>query len=215
MNNNGINRQMGTKWFTFYTKVRPWFAAFSALGLIGDFVMAPNAYLSHWWMILYFIAGIGQSVLAIMAMVKSYGNYADFVKFVKYVLYYEVASMAYCQGAMQYYQYENITSALIISAIFLLGGYFLWYVLNIKYFEKRIFTEMNPFYTPDGQPDIYNMYNTYNSGVGGAQTEAYKAPGVSDLDTSKARFCRKCGNKLSADSVFCSYCGTKITNDGE
>ena len=38
MNDLHMNRTLGTKWFTFYTKVRPWFACVTALRTVFDFL---------------------------------------------------------------------------------------------------------------------------------------------------------------------------------
>lgn len=88
--------------------------------------------------------------------------------------------------------------SIIVSIVFLL--------LNIKYFKKRehLFVEkdltastsMNTF-----QTDITPIDHTKNI--------------VTPIATNTMRilFCRKCGNKLTADSVFCNKCGTRISTD--
>ena len=49
-----MDRTRGTKWFTFYTKVRPWFACITTLTVITDFLQYVDVYMSYWWMMLYF-----------------------------------------------------------------------------------------------------------------------------------------------------------------
>ena len=61
-----------------------------------------HVYFSYWWMLLYFITGIAQPVLAIMVFAKSEGNYKNFVRFVNGVLIFETISMAYQQGVQRY-----------------------------------------------------------------------------------------------------------------
>ncbi len=48
MDNIKMNRQLGTKWFTFYTKVRPWLACLTAITVIADFMQYQEIYTSYW-----------------------------------------------------------------------------------------------------------------------------------------------------------------------
>ena len=90
-----MNKQLGTKWFTFYTKVRPWLAWLMVFSTIGDFMQYPDVYLTNWWLLLCFLAAITQPILCIAVAVKSSGDYASFVRFVKGVLLFETINMAY------------------------------------------------------------------------------------------------------------------------
>ena len=131
-----MNRQLGTKWFTFYAKVRPWFACITALSVVDDFMQYQEVYTSYWWMMVYFLAALVQPVLCIIVFVKSQGDYEDFVRFVKGVLLFETINMAYGQAVQQYIQNEfDIGVALVVGVIILLLGYFIWYRLNMKYFK--------------------------------------------------------------------------------
>lgn len=190
---NNMNKQLGTKWFTFYTKVRPWFACLAVFTVISDFVQYQEVYTSYWWMMLYFISSVIQAVLAVLVFAKSYGNYINFVKFVTNVLFFETIYMAYSQGVQQYVQNEfDINVAVIVGIIVLILGYFIWYCLNMRYFNKRII------------PAYYGS-DTYNQAT-------YTTQNVS-MESSKTAFCRKCGNKLLEDSRFCNKCGTEIINE--
>ena len=136
-----MNRQLGTKWFTFYTKVRPWLSCLGAIGVLGDFMEYQEVYLSYWWMMIYFLSSIAQSVLSIMVFIKSKEDYEDFVRFVKGVLIFETINISYELSVEQYIQNEFKDGyALLIGVITLVLGYFLWYRLNMKYFQKRIKT---------------------------------------------------------------------------
>lgn len=191
-----MNRQLGTKWFTFYTKVRPCLACFAVISVISDFIQYTDIYLSTWWLLLYFLAAIAQPILCVAVAIKSSGNYIDFVSFVKGVLLFETVNMAYQQGVLQYINSGfAISVALIISIIILLIGYFVWYRLNVKYFEKRILK-------PGANDFSY-----------AAEHLPYISPNEKEQDmpeTNKIHFCRKCGEKLIVGSRFCRKCGTEI-----
>lgn len=196
MDNIKMNRQLGTKWFTFYTKVRPWLACLTAITVIADFMQYQEIYTSYWWMMVYFLAALVQPVLCIMVFVKSQGDYEDFVRFVKGVLWFETINMAYGQAVKQYIQNElNIGVALIVGAIILVLGYFIWYRLNMKYFKKRILVATNAY--------VPIEINTNQSVQQGEDLMA---------DADRIRFCRKCGEKLIHNSRFCRKCGTEIVD---
>ncbi len=134
-----MNQSLGTKWFTFYTKVRPWLALVSVFSIISDFMQYTDVYISNWWLLLYFIFVIVQPILCIMVFVKSSGNYIDFVHFVKGVLLFETINMSYQQGVQQYIRSVfDGGSAFVMFVIIFVIMFFVWYRLNVKYFEKRV-----------------------------------------------------------------------------
>lgn len=132
------NRELGIKWFTFYTKVRPWLTCLSSLSIIRDFFEYADVYFDYWWMVLYFLASLAQPVLAIMVFAKSKGNYEDFVGFIGKPLILETTYIAYQAGVQAYAQSFEIGPAIIIVVSIFVAGYFLWYRLNMRYFKKRI-----------------------------------------------------------------------------
>ena len=180
-NNNKMNRQLGTKWFTFYTKVRPCLACLMCLVTIGDFIQYKDIYMNNWWLLLFFATAIVGPVLGIVVAVKSEGDYVNFVHFVKGVLLFETISTSY-QVAVKQYLTSNldIGVALLSFVIALLISYFVWYRLNIKYFRKRILL------TPEN-----------------SQQE--------DTEKVGTLYCRVCGSILAKDAIYCKECGTKIT----
>ena len=223
-----MNRQLGTKWFTFYAKIRPWLACFSSLTLIVDFFQYMDIYFSYWWMLLYFLTGIAQPVLAIMVFAKSEGDYGDFVRFVKGVLIYETICIPFHQGVKQYLENDyDLSIALVVFCVFLIVFYFLWYRLNIKYFEKRILIEEpetvscdftsvsrpSKISDPNEVPKTNGNYNVYGDDIRLQTEEKKKVVDDATEVTSKVQFCRKCGNKLPEDAFFCTKCGTKITTE--
>lgn len=227
MEKTKMNRQLGTKWFTFYAKVRPWLACLTALTILVDFFQYMEVYFNYWWVLLYFLTGIAQPVFAIMVFVKSSGDYVDFVDFVKGVLIFETINIAYQQGVQQYIKNFEIGSAIVIALVILLIGYFLWYRLNIKYFEKRIVKEVPEavsydFNAVSRPPQIsdpnevlktYGNYNVYGSDIR-LQTEEKKETADDTASASpKVQFCRKCGTKLPEDALFCTKCGTKVITE--
>lgn len=191
----GINRSLSTKWFTFFTKVRPWLICIAGCALINDFVQYVEVYVSYWWMMINLFGAVGQIVLAVMTFMKSRGDYRDFVSFINGALWYEIIYVTYSQGIQKYISnYFDITIAIIYAAIYLVVGYLVWYRLNIKYFRKRL---VGPEYADD------------TNIVSQDYTESQKQKSV------KTVFCRKCGSKLIDGAKFCDKCGTKVIERDE
>ena len=159
-----------------------------------------DIYLSNWWMLLCFAAIVATPVLCAIVAIKSRGDYVDFVRFVKKVLLFETISMAYQQGVQQYIDSGfNIGMAIIVFVIILVLGYFLWYRLNVKYFEKRILiADVGVVPTATIPNDAY------------VNNPVEARPNVNNIN-----FCRKCGCKLPAGSVFCSNCGIRVVDDNQ
>ena len=177
-----MNRLLGTKWFTFYTKVRPCFACLAIFSVIADFIQYTNIYLNNWWMLLSFAISIAGVILCILVAIKSRGDYLGFVRFVKGVLLFETLEMTYQFGINLYIKSAfNIGVTFITSLFILLFYYSLWYRLNVKYFEKRILTYSDSCY------DI-------------------------ESETNKARFCIRCGNQLMPEDNFCYRCDSIVTS---
>lgn len=192
---DGIDRSLGTKWFTFFTKVRPWLICIAGCALIYDFFKYIDVYMSYWWMMIYAFGAVGQIVLAVMTFMKSRGDYRDFVSFVSGALVYEIIYVTYSQGVQRYINNNfDIAIAIIYAAIYLVVGYFVWYRLNIKYFRKRL---IGPEYADD------------RNIVAQDYTESQKPESV------KTVFCRKCGAKLIDGAKFCDKCGTKVIERDE
>ena len=134
-----MNRELGTKWFTFYAKVRPWFAVIAALASIVNFAQYPSVFLNNIGLLIAFLATIAQTVLSIIVAVKADGDYEDFVSFVKEVLVFETINMAYQSASQQYYQNGyDVATVVIMGLILLLVSYLAWYRPNVKYFRKRL-----------------------------------------------------------------------------
>ncbi len=203
-----LNKQLGTKWFTFYAKVRPWLSCVTLLTLLLDFFRYPEVYFSSFWFVLYLLLGIAQPILAIIVFTKSGRDYEDFVNFVRYVLIFEVVYMVYESAVEQYLETLNLGLSVITAAIVAVVGYFLWYHLNIKYFEKRMLKynpsgveiDIDSLFASSGktfQSETHNSYDAYSSNADNTQ--------------NKVHFCKNCGQKLPEDANFCTNCGTKIS----
>ncbi len=191
-----MNRNLGTKWFTFYTKVRPWVVCISTLSVVLDFFQYIDVYTSLWWMMLYFAGSVIQAVLAIILFIKSRGDYINFVSFVKGVLLFETINTAYAVSVSQYID-NGLEFNGIFSAVVLLILYFVWYHLNLKYFEKRILPMVYTANICEEEP---------------CEKLFFTEPDNKTM-CDKPMFCRKCGNKLLVESKFCNKCGTEIIEE--
>ena len=221
MENMTMNRQLGTKWFTFYTKVRPWLSCLLAFSVIRDFTQYPDVYCRNWWLLLYFLVAVAQPILSIIVAVKSKGDYVGFVRFVKGVLLFETISTAYQQGVVQYLNNGlQIGVATVAFAITLVLAYLLWYRLNVKYFEKRILGTNHYFaggpdhvaeYKPCGDETV-NFSNVGPDCGGNANQYGYYNQEQPNGE-QRIYFCRTCGEKLIDGSRFCRKCGTEVTRE--
>ena len=127
MMTSAMNKQPGMKWFTFYTKVRPWCSVVTALLLI----LSTREYMNNWYLLLAFLGQFAQATLGIIVWVKSSGDYGNFVRFVDGVLFFETIYIAYCVSITEY----GFSEIVFLFLTFI--SYFIWYRPNIKYFKKR------------------------------------------------------------------------------
>lgn len=214
-----MNKPLGTKWFTFYTKVRPCISCVTGFSLIIDFIQYSDLYSSNGWLIFLFLIQIVQPVLDIIVMIKSYGNYIDFFRFVKGVLLFETISIPLSNATTQYILSRfNIYVALIVFAVMFVIAFFLWYRLNVKYFEKRIYLFANDS-PKDGFSHITECHfcgyrdNKFFDPCpicGKYAAEYVDSNRKNTSELNKVRYCRKCGEKLIENSRFCRKCGTEI-----
>ena len=129
---------------------------------------------------------------------------------------------------------KKITIISFFAIIIFIATYFLWYRLNVKYFEKRIIVEpIEPtnLYTdpisrppqisnPNDLPHSYGNYNVYGKDIR-LNTEnttnidfsVESSTDISPPIAPRIQFCRKCGTKLLEDSIYCTKCGTIVIAD--
>lgn len=139
MKTYGMNTALGTKWFVFYSVVRPWFVCLTAIGFLADYTKYTAIYLREPFMLAAVISAIVGAVLSVITAIKANGYYGDFVRLVNGVLIFEVVNSAYQVAVRQYYQNgEDLELAGIVLLFGLLIGYFVWYRLNMKYFKNRL-----------------------------------------------------------------------------
>lgn len=194
-----MNKQLGTKWFTFYAKIRPWLICITTLTAIADFAQYVDVYTGHWWLLLSFVATLIHPILSIIVFVKSSKDYIEFVRFVKGVLLFEIINMSYQQAVQQYVNNDfKIEIAIIASLLMLVVGYFVWYRLNVKYFAKR--AVVGPVISAEHVTNLgEKSYVNVQEEIG--------------VNGNEIRFCRKCGEKLIDNSQFCRKCGTQIVEE--
>ena len=142
MNSTSINASLGTKWFTFYTKIRPVFICIFAVIMsvmsFVDILLGTYPFLNVVDILLYVL----QFVLAVMTVKKSRQDYVSFVPFVEKVLRVETllwdieAWVAYIDAVYISEGQSHIEASVALCTV--LGCSFLWYWLNIRYFKKRL-----------------------------------------------------------------------------
>lgn len=193
-----MNRMLGTKWFTFYTKVRPAIAALVSFTVISEFFLYTSVYFHYWWLLLSFLMVVAQLVLCILVAIKSSKDYADFVRFVKGVLLFESFNVAYQQGVQAYSRDMDFVKALLLAAFIFVICYFVWYKLNMKYFTKRLLTNSTNI-LPAQEID----------------NDAGKKQEITTMPIPRIQYCRHCGAKISDESIFCNICGSRIAEESE
>ena len=130
-----MNRQLGTKWFTFYTKVRPCIVYFSTFLVVLNFLIDPTIYTSNLLMMISFLGQIEHCILSFIVLALSCGeNYENFVRFVKGVLLYEAIFTSFTIGIEQ----KNIAEFIFVGSIAFVFGYFVYYKQSMKYFTRRL-----------------------------------------------------------------------------
>lgn len=175
-----MNQQYGTKWFTFYTKVRPWLTLVFWPRVLDGLIQYPMAYLRDFWLLLSLLLSIATTVLSFIVRSKSKGDYVEFVQFVKKILLVETIAIAYQQGLNYYLNgHFRIGDAFAVFAGCFLILYFLWYRLNVKYFEKRIMQA----------PAIVETFS-----------ELPACPNCGTELLPGSNFCRKCGATIAQET---------------
>jgi hypothetical protein len=231
----GMNRELGTKWFTFYTKVRPWLAGISALMVLTNFCQAMHYYLSNIGILVAAIAQIAGAILSVAVAVKAEEDYAGFVSFVKGALIFDIINVAYQSASQQYYQNGySIGTVAIVFLIILVLGYFVWYRPNINYFRKRILHTANTMDTTDTNgTDHCDPATSFSEPLATSEpasisqtqeTSPHIAPAIpkettqprvesntvavekAQLKAEKVRYCKLCGSVIDRSTKVCTGC---------
>ena len=212
MENITLNREKGLKWFYFFTKVRPVLYFFSCIMVIIEISMNPQLYLGNIFMLVYVVATLVQCVLVEFSAIKSSeDNYGDFVRFVKKVLLVEIFCSAYSTGALSYFVYNSqLIYSLLAALNNLIVLYFLWYRLNVRYFEKRMLVE-EPITTrlrpkKVKEEEIEEYYDEDEDYL----DDEIDSDSDYELSEESKRSCYVCGLELDEDDVFCQRCGTRV-----
>ena len=132
-----IDKERGTKWFTFYTKIRPWIYCFALLESISEMMRYAEIYFQYPLLVISLVVEITSVVLCIMIFAKSKGDYKDFAMFADRVLMFEACAMAF-QGFVGQYYTEGSAVAFITAVLSGLLGYYVWYRKISEYFYERV-----------------------------------------------------------------------------
>lgn len=218
-----MNKELGTKWFTFYTKIRPLLVCIFFVSTLVEFVQYFDTYISRWWLLLYFLTSVVTVVMSIVVAFKSDDDYIAFVDTVKVALMLETVSMAYQSGVEQYLKNGLILSdALLIAAITLVLVYLVWYRLNVKYFKKRILPQKQ--ITKNVTPTSHQKHGSFNIMSEDIYFDPNKTADTENMNsvvavtsppvthqTSNNQICHKCKRVFDAAFAHCPYCGKKVT----
>ncbi|MGI6510506.1 MAG: hypothetical protein ACOX1L_08055 [Erysipelotrichaceae bacterium] len=140
MNKTNLNKPLGTKWFTFYTKIRPWIIIVFGFKTYFEFLSEVNHDITLWSLLLFLFVTLAHSFLCILVFNISSGNYNRFYHFVRWVLLFEVIAPSYQAGFIQYARNADYGYAFMTFFMGLLLFSFFWYLPNIIYFKKRVLT---------------------------------------------------------------------------
>jgi hypothetical protein len=91
---------------------------------------------------------------------------------------------------------EAIGAILTFAVLFVIL-YFLWYKLNINYFERRILKENTPY---------MNIPYDVTMQTGGIANFS---------QVENMQYCRYCGNMLTPNPNYCSKCGNRVDSSNE
>lgn len=131
----------GKKWFTFYTRIRPWFAvALAGVSVFCLFVIlvVPDYFTYPFWAFLGHSLRIVHAAFCVVIFAKSFGDYFDLVRHIKGLLIFEMIYYPLTNVIDQMVSGESLIVALFIGVIVAVPFYFLWYRLNFKYFDSRL-----------------------------------------------------------------------------
>ena len=140
-----IDKEKGTKWFTFYTKIRPWILVLYFLAVVlPNFIFICTQIehpmllvFQHPMLLISFGLSVAQTVVCAKTFDKSSGDYLEFVDFVRGVLVFE-AWVGTFQGFYTQYYLKGFLPALIVAAIIGVLAYFIWYKMMSAYFHERV-----------------------------------------------------------------------------
>jgi len=191
------SKYLGFAWLKFFCFWRPWisfsFAMILVLNLIG-YEEYRNIYFSSIWGIISLILLLIGQVLVIMLYFWAKNRDSRTLELIDWILKIEIIDYAY-GGSIQYI--KNIPYFLTIFIILCVFLYFLWYKLNMKYFEKR------EFWFNSNLDDVDSEYieeieeeQKINSNIKQNKTIVKK----------KTIYCKKCGGKLNQNKK-CTKCG--------
>lgn len=182
MDRVNMKTELGTKWFTFFTKVRPWLSILVACAAFSEFIKNIETYQQYWWQWFYLLLSVATVVLQVLVFAKSRGNYIKFVRFVEIEMIFEGVSMC-CQWIVELYTThmdakealadvemgrnmieqqlaQDIALGIFRVVLFSVLYYFLWYRLNRKYFRKRLRSaalENTPFVSEENSVTQINV----------------------------------------------------------
>lgn len=136
----------GMKWFNFFTKVRPWLSLVmtalfwgssseTILSMIDIERIGTGLFLLN---LIYLVSHLCNAFLQMVLLSKAKKKTDDLFAFIHGILIYDILFATYSYAIGQFYQGTEVVVLLIVSAISITTGYFVWYRVNVRYFQKRM-----------------------------------------------------------------------------
>lgn len=131
-----MEKELGMKWFIFFTKIRPWLTIIFWIPLTLQIIENPSIYLKNPISAIICIGTYIQGILGILLTVYSNNKNEQLYRLLHGILIYEVSFSSF-QFAVQN-STENLLETLILFFLCLLVYFLVWYKPNIIYFKKRL-----------------------------------------------------------------------------
>ena len=193
------SKYIGFGWLKFFCFWRPWISFGTTVLLILNLI-GYDEYRTIYFGSIFGYISLGLLLIGITTMLIVFfmakKRSSDTIEAIDWALKIEIIEFAYA-GALQYA--VNLTYFFILFVILCIIYYFLWYKLNMKYFEKREF-----WFNSNCEPDDINN-NYIEEPEEEHNINSYKKQNKKVIN-KKTIYCKKCGGKLNQEKK-CTKCG--------
>ena len=235
---NKADKELGMKWFKFFTKIRSWISIVIYVLLAFSITMQLVEYLKFgsikdvYVITIFQIVSYAVSAVIYLILVIKTDKYEKAIlggnslfKYVKAILIYEVAYMIVCWIISKYSEGADNSMIIITSIMCFLIEYFVWYRLNIKYFKRRLLNNMITNITPNENEPSYRIaddsYKTkeYGNHIYTKDIMLQKNGVSAEISADKSEItvqsqAQTLSQEPLSDKIkYCSRCGSKINSE--